>query len=57
MSGIEILGLLGSSVALAQALLAGRSVVSLVRGIPNIQNACHTLREEVSPFTGTVAST
>lgn len=51
MSGLEILGALASSIAVAQMLLAGRSVASLVRGIPEIQNECDALRDEVSSYT------
>ncbi|KAH6974129.1 hypothetical protein BKA56DRAFT_590967 [Ilyonectria sp. MPI-CAGE-AT-0026] len=47
MSGLEILGALASSIAVAQMLLAGRSVASLVRGIPEIQNECDALRDEI----------
>ncbi|KAH8666087.1 hypothetical protein BGZ61DRAFT_538286 [Ilyonectria robusta] len=47
MSGLEILGALASSIAVAQMLLAGRSVTSLVRGIPEIQSECDALRDEI----------
>lgn len=57
MSGLEILGALASSIAVAQMLLAGRSVASLVQGIPEIQNECGALRDEVSSCTAGAACT
>ncbi|KAJ3533089.1 hypothetical protein NM208_g8143 [Fusarium decemcellulare] len=44
---MEVLGAVGSSIAVAQVLVAGRHVVNLVRGIPEIQKEYDSLRQEI----------
>ncbi|KAF7554895.1 hypothetical protein G7Z17_g2629 [Cylindrodendrum hubeiense] len=57
MSGLEILGALASSIAVGQMLLAGRSVASLIRGIPEIQSECEALRDEIDLIASLVEGT
>lgn len=46
MSGLEILGAVASSVALAQAVQATIKAVNLLRGIHQIQQQCDDLKKE-----------
>ncbi|KAF5005906.1 hypothetical protein FDECE_7664 [Fusarium decemcellulare] len=45
---MEVLGAVGSSIAVAQVLVAGRHIVNLVRGIPEIQKEYDSLRQEIN---------
>ena len=45
---MEVLGAIASSIAVAQALVAGRHIVNLIRDIPEIQKEYDHLKREVS---------
>ncbi|KAF4968350.1 hypothetical protein FSARC_4296 [Fusarium sarcochroum] len=44
---MEVLGVIASSIAVAQALVAGRHIVNLIRDIPEIQKEYNLLKNEI----------
>ena len=48
---MEVLGAVASSIAVVQALAAGKHVVGIVREVPDIQDDFNYLMKEVFSFT------
>jgi hypothetical protein len=53
---MEVLGAVASSIAVVQALAAGKRVVSIIREVPDIQDDFNYLMKEVRGFSSLLCS-